>query len=167
MSSLKLMLIINAIFFVSVFLAKSVFIAFIITSIAIFVIFLLLYRIKIVDIHYNFKEKYAITNVHYNTMMLCLIIFILLEQPIGTHASLFTSFFIFAHLNKLPNRIAFFLALILLVITAFFIAARNNVAAELSATITYYFLIVGVVWFFVEFVIQKLEGLNNYIQPHD
>lgn len=167
MSSLKLVLIINFIFFVSALLVQSFFIAFVITSIAIFILFFLLRRIKIIDPNYSFKKKYSITNMHYLTLILGLIIFIFLEEPIGTNASLFTSFFIFVHLNKLPNRIAFFLALVLLTVTAFFIAARNNIAAEISATITYYFLFVGVMWFFVELGIQKLERLYNYQHPHD
>src|SRR3990167_5834837 len=92
MRSLGLVLILNAVFFLSVFFIQNVFVALIITTVALFTILFILRQTKIISAHHFFNIE-RFTSKHYNFLIVCLIIFLVLEKPIGVTASLFSSFF--------------------------------------------------------------------------
>lgn len=167
MSSLGLVLLINVIFFLSIFLIQNVFISLLIATIAFFVVLLMLRQTKIYSPQPFLKAGQFISYRHYNFLIVCLITFLVLEKPIGITASLFTSFFVFAHLSKLEPRVSFLLALVVLIITSVLIAGKNYVAAEVSSKIAYYFLVVSVVWYFAEFGINKLEEFTSHLLSND
>lgn len=167
MSSLGLVLLINIVFFLSVFLIQNVFVSLIIATIALFVVLLTLRQTKIHSSHPFLKTGQFISYRHYNFLIVCLITFLVLEKPIGVTASLFVSFFVFAYHSKLEYRVSFFIALLALIITSMLIVGKNYVAAEISSKIAYFFLVVGVVWYFIDLLVNKLGEFNNYSLSND
>src|SRR3989338_574169 len=95
------------------------------------------------------------------------IIFLVLEKFIGFNGSLFATFFIFAYLNKLESRTSFFIALILLVITALFSIGGRTRIAEDVAIMVYYFLVIGVVWQIIEIRQDKSDDTEAIKQELD
>lgn len=155
MSSLSIIFILNAIFFISFLLLENIYIALVLTTLSLFFLTNQSQQKKIdIPLPSLKLPNINLKNNHYTNTIICLIIFIFLERIVGFTASLFTSFFIFSYINKLNNQISFIAAMIFLGITVLFTVLKNDVVAESMATMAYYFLVVGVMW-------QILSGLKK------
>ncbi|MDO8609829.1 MAG: hypothetical protein Q7R95_04730, partial [bacterium] len=158
MDSLTIIFILNGVFFISFFLLKNIYIPLILSLLTLFALLFISKQKKIPFIDGGFKlPSLTFNNNQYIVTIACLIIFIVLEKFIGFNATLFATFFIFAYLNKLDSRASFFIALILLVITAFLSAGGKTRPAEDIAVLVYYFLVIGVVWQMVELRQNKTQ----------
>ncbi|MFA5770199.1 MAG: LytR C-terminal domain-containing protein [Patescibacteria group bacterium] len=161
MDSLTIIFILNGVFFISFFLLKNIYIPLILSLIALFIM-LSTSKKKIIP---SFRtslnlQNFTLNNSQYLNTIVCLIIFLILEKFIGFNGSLFSTFFIFAYLNKLDSRTSFFIALVLLIVTALFsIGGRNKIAEEV-AVMVYYFLVVGVVWQIIEIRQEKSQEID-------
>jgi len=151
MDSLTIIFILNGVFFISFFLLKNIYISLILSFFTLFIL-LFVYKKKTIPSFRNSLNlsNFTLNNNQYLYTIVCLIIFLVLEKFIGFNGALFATFFIFAYLNKLDSRTSFFIALILLVITALFSIGGRNSIAEDVAIMVYYFLIIGVVWQIIE-----------------
>ena len=139
------------VFFVSLFLLKNIFISLILTTLSLFIIFFFLRQKKIATAHSIFNlPSFEFKDSQYISSIVCLIVFLVLQLLIGFNASLFITFFIFSYVNKLRPRISFVIALVLFVIMALLTALSNYKMAEDIAILTYYFLVIGVVWQIIE-----------------
>ncbi len=158
MDSLTIIFILNGVFFISLFLLKNIFISLGLSLVTLFTLLFVSKKQYIPSFHAGFSaSRFTISNNHYTVTIACLLIFLLLETFIGFTAALFAAFFIFSYLNKVDSRTSFFVALVLLVITAFLSASGNTRAAEDIAILVYYFLVIGVVWQIIELRKEKPE----------
>lgn len=172
MDSLTIIFILNGIFFISFFLLKNIYISLTLSLLTLFALLFISKQKKIPSVNDSFRLSIPVlNNSQYVATIVCLVIFLVLEKFIGFNGSLFATFFIFAYLNKLESRTSFFIALILLVITALFSIGGRTRIAEDVAIMVYYFLVVGVVWQIIEIrqekpddtevIKQKLEKIIN------
>ncbi|MBI5122356.1 hypothetical protein HZA75_00695 [Candidatus Roizmanbacteria bacterium] len=161
MDSLTIIFILNGVFFISFFLLKNIYIS---LTLSLFTLFILLFVSKkktIPSLRACLNlPSFTFHNSQYLNMIVCLIIFLVLEKFTGFNGALFATFFIFAYLNKLDSRTSFFIALILLVITALFSIGGRNSIAEDVAIMVYYFLIIGVIWQIIEIRQDKFQETN-------
>ena len=168
MDSLTIIFILNAVFFISFFLLKNIYIPLILSLLTLFTLLFISKTKKLPSIQDRFKlPGLALNNDQYIMAIVCLIIFLVLEKFIGFNGSLFATFFIFAYLNKLDSRTSFFIALILLVITALFSIGGRTRIAEDVAIMVYYFLVVGVVWQIIEMRQDKSDDIEAIKQELD
>ncbi len=151
MDSFLIFFIVNGIFLVSFFFTNNIYIPLILSAFSLFAILFFLQpkkttinSYKITDINFT-KDQYIIITT-------CLIIFVILEKFIGFDGALFTSFIIFLLLTKSDSRICFFIAFMLLFITAMISAVGNTKTAEGIAILTYYFFVIGIIWDFIDYL---------------
>lgn len=151
MDSLTVIFILNGVFFVSFYLLRNIYIPLGITLLTFFALLFVFKQKKIssMNVHINIPSP-TFKGSHYVSTMVCLIIFFILEKLIGFNSALFVVFFIFAHLNKLNAKVSFFLALVLLVLTALLVAGGNARIAGDTAILTYCLLTIGVIWQIIE-----------------
>lgn len=165
MSSLTIIFILNGVFFISFFLLKNIFISLALSILSLFALLFISKQKKIPSVQTSFRLSIPVLNNSQSvTTIVCLIIFLVLEKFIGFNGSLFATFFIFAYLNKLESRASFFIALILLVITALFSIGGRTRIAEDVAIMVYYFLVVGVVWQIIELRQEKSDDTEEIKQ---
>ena len=161
MSSLLMLLVLNAVFFISFFVIHNLYLAFAFTAVSFFAL-LFFFRHQTIDNDYVVKLPYLdFSNKQYNSIVVCLIIFLILEKNIGFRPSLFTSFLIFLHLNKLDSRPSFLIALIFLTTTALLTAGKNRLSAESAAIMAFYFLAIGVIWLIYTHLTQVYPSINS------
>ena len=142
MDSLTIIFILNGVFFISFFLFKNIFISLALSILSLFTLLFISKQKKIPSINDSFRLSIpTLNNSQYVTTIVCLVIFLALEKFIGFNVALFSTFFIFAYFNKLESRTSFFIALILLVITALFSIGGRTRIAEDVAIMVYYFLV--------------------------
>lgn len=168
MDSLTIIFILNGVFFISFFLLKNIYIPLILSLLALFILLFVSKQKNISSLraglnlqNFNFNSRQNIN------LIVCLIIFLVLERFIGFNGALFATFFIFAYLNKLDSRTSFFIALILLVITALFSIGGRTLIAEDVAVMVYYFLVIGVIWQIIEIRQDKSPEIESDIQEID
>lgn len=151
MDSLTIIFILNGVFFISFFLLKNIYIPLVLSLLTLFAL-LFVYKKKAIPSFYTSLNlsNLNLNNNHYLYTIIGLIVFLVLERFIGFNGALFATFFIFSYLNKLDSRASFFIALVLLVITALFSIGGRNSIAEDVAIMVYYFLVVGVIWQIIE-----------------
>ena len=165
MSSLTIIFILNGVFFISFFLFKNIFISLALSILSLFTLLFISKQKKIPSVQTSFRLFIPVlNNSQYVTTIVCLVIFLVLEKFIGFNGSLFATFFIFAYLNKLESRTSFFIALILLVITALFSIGGRTRIAEDVAIMVYYFLVVGVIWQIIELRQEKSDDIETIKQ---
>lgn len=168
MDSLTIIFILNGVFFISFFLLKNIYIALTLSLLTLFALLFISKQKKIHSVNDSFRLSIPVlNNSQYVTTIVCLVIFLVLEKFIGFNGSLFATFFIFAYLNKLESRISFFIALILLVITALFSIGGRTRIAEDVVIMVYYFLVIGVVWQIIEIRQEKpddTEGIKQELE---
>ena len=151
MDSLTIIFILNAVFFISFFLLKNIYISLILSLLVLFILLFISQKKTIPSFRSSLNlPNFTLDSGQYLNTIICLITFLVLEKFIGFNGALFATFFIFAYLNKLDSRTSFFIALVLLVITALFSIGGRNKIAEDVAIMVYYFLVVGVVWQIIE-----------------
>jgi len=151
MDSLTIIFILNGVFFISLFLLKNIFISLVLAAISLFIILYFLRQKRIASAHSIFNlPSFEFKDSQYISSTVCLIVFLVLQLLIGFNASLFITFFIFSYVNKLRPRISFIIALVLFVTMALLTALGNYKIAEDIAILTYYFLVIGVVWQIIE-----------------
>lgn len=169
MDSLTIIFILNGVFFISFFLLKNIYISLILSLMTLFILLFASKKKTIPSIRASLNlPSFTLNNGQYLNTIVCLVIFLVLEKFIGFNGSLFAVFFIFAYLNKLDSRTSFFIALILLVITALFSIGGRNKIAEDVAIMVYYFLVVGVVWQIIEIrqdKSQETDAVNSQPSP--
>lgn len=167
MDSLTIIFILNTVFFISFFLLKNIYISLILSLLSLFILLFLSKQKTIPSLRTSLNlSSFTLNNSQYLNTIVCLIIFLVLEKFIGFNGALFATFFIFAYLNKLDSRTSFFIALILLIITALFSIGGRGSIAEDVAIMVYYFLVVGVVWQIVEIRKDKTQEIEKYaLQP--
>lgn len=162
MDSRTIIFVLNAIFFVSFFLFKNIFISLILSFITLVTLLFISNTKKDHPIHdITILRNLTFNNNQYVVTFASLIIFFVLEKFIGFNAALFIAFFIFSRLSGLDSRAGFFVTLTLLVITAFFAANGNIRVAEDNAILVYYFLVISVVWRIIELCREKPSEKNN------
>ena len=151
MDSLTIILVLNGIFFISFFLLKNIYVSLFFSLLALFILLFASKKKTIPSFRTSLNlSNFTINNSQYLITIACLVVFLVLEKFIGFTGALFATFFIFSYLNKLDSRTSFFIALILLIITALFSIGGRNSIAENVAVMVYYFLVVGVVWQIIE-----------------
>ena len=161
MDSRTIIFVLNAIFFVSFFLFKNIFISLILSFITLVTLLFISNPKKNHPIHdITILRNLTFNNNQYVVTFASLIIFFVLEKFIGFNAALFIAFFIFSRLSGLDSRAGFFVTLTLLVITAFFAANGNIRVAEDNAILVYYFLVISVVWRIIELRNEKFAEEN-------
>lgn len=159
MDSLTIIFILNGVFFISFFLLKNIYVS-LFLSILTLLILLFISKKNIsspsIDFKLNLKlPRIKLNKEQYISTIVSLIILILLMQIVGFNSALFASYFIFSYLNKLDSRASYFVALIILIITAIFSISGNLKAGQDTAILAYYFLVVGVVWQMIELRNEK------------
>ena len=168
MDSLTIIFILNGIFFSSFFLLKNIYISFVLALASLFILIFISKQKKqpsvIKELHF---PSFTFTNNHYIITIVCLIILFVLEKFIGFTPALLASFFIFVYVNKLDSRASFFIAIILLIITAFLSISGNTGGAENTAVLVYYFLVIGVVWQIIELRKEKTEEKTQSVRQKE
>jgi hypothetical protein len=158
MDSVLLVFVLNSVFFISFLIVRNTSIALILTSLILFVLLFIAHKKNLTHTSTILNSSNTSFNdQQYINAIICLIVLIGLEKIIGFNGSLFASFFIFAHLNKLNSRTSYHIALIFLGITAFLSINKSNRFVETTAIMSYYFLIIGVVWHFYERWKEKIR----------
>lgn len=151
MDSLTIIFILNGVFFISLFLLKNIFISLALMALSLFIIFFFLRQKKIATAKSLIKlPSFDFKDGQYVASIICLVVFLILQVLIGFNAALFITFFIFSYVNKLQSRISFIIALVLFVLMAILTSLGNYKMAEDIAILTYYFLVIGVVWQIIE-----------------
>ena len=168
MDSLTIIFILNGVFFIRFFFLKNIYISLALSLLTLFALLFISKQKKIPSVNDSFRLSIpTLNNSQYVMTIVCLIIFLVLEKFIGFNGALFATFFIFAYLNKLESRTSFFIALILLVITALFSIGGRTRIAEDVAIMVYYFLVIGVVWQIIEIRQDKSDDTEAIKQELD
>ena len=165
MTSLSIIFILNGVFFISLFLLKNISISLILTVFSFFILLFIPWPKKTDTanatsrfLNLNFK------NTQYSITVVCLIIFVVLENFIGFNAALFAVFFIFSYFNRLDSRISLVIGLTLLSLTALLARGDDTQGTEKIALFAFYFLVIFAIWQIIELYKEKLvEKINpNY-----
>lgn len=164
MDSLSIILVLNGVFFVSLFLLKNAIISLVLTVTSLFIIFFFLRQKKIASARSILNlPSFEFRDNQYISSIVCLIVFLVLQLLIGFNASLFITFFIFVYVNKLRPQISFIIALVLFVIMALLTSLGNYKMAEDIAILTYYFLVIGVIWQIIE--LSRIKPNDDEVSP--
>ena len=158
MSPLSIILILNGVFFISLFLIKNIFISLTLTIFSFFIVLFIPWQKKTDTfnttsrfLNLNFK------NTQYMITVVCLIIFVVLEKFIGFNAALFAVFFIFSYFNRLASRTALFISLTLLALTALLARGGDTQGTEKIALFAFYFLVIFAIWQIIELLKEKRQ----------
>ena len=153
MDTFSFILVLNSVFFITLLVSKSIILSLVLSGICLFFLVYLSQNKKISDamnlIPLSARFS-AVENSHYFFTIISLVLFIFLENIIGFNASLIAGFFLFSYLNKLDSQASFIIALSLLILTAFLSISHSLQAAQSTAILTYYFLVIGTVWLMIE-----------------
>jgi len=153
MDTFSFILVLNSVFFITLLVSKSIILSLVLSGICLFFLVYLSQNKKISDamnlIPLSARFS-AVENSHYLFTIISLVLFIFLENIIGFNASLIAGFFLFSYLNKLDSQASFIIALSLLILTAFLSISHSLQAAQSTAILTYYFLVIGTVWLMIE-----------------
>ena len=161
MDSLTIIFILNGVFFISFFLLKNIYLSLFLSLLTLFILLFISKHKNIPSIPSSFHfSGIDLNKGQYISTTVCLIIFFVLIKIVGFNSALFTSYFIFAYFNKLGSRESYFVALIILIITAIFSISGNIKAGQDTAILAYYFLVVGVVWQMIELRKEKSSEEN-------
>lgn len=151
MTSLSIIFILNGVFFISLFLLKNIFISLTLTVFSFFMVLFIPWPKKTDTantasrfLNLNFK------NTQYSITVVCLIIFVVLENFIGFDAALFAVFFIFSYFNRLDSRISLIIGFTLLALTALLGGGDDTQGTEKIALFAYYFLLIFAIWRIIE-----------------
>ena len=156
MDSLTIIFILNGVFFISFFLLKNIYISFGLSLITLFALLFFFRKKNISPIPHCFQfPQINIENSHYVSIVVCIVIFLILQGSIGFDFASLVTFFIFAHLNKFNSRVSYYIVLIIIAVSAFLTAGGNARIAEPLAVLAYYLLIIGAVWQIIEHITEK------------
>lgn len=153
MDTFSFILVLNAVFFITLLISKSVVLSLILAGICLFILVYLSQNKKISDAmsSITLSARFsAVKDKHYLYTIISLVLFMFLENLIGFNASLIAGFFLFSYLNKLDSQAGFIIALSLLILTAFLSISHSLKAAQSTAILAYYFLVIGTVWLMIE-----------------
>lgn len=153
MDTFSFILVLNTVFFITLLISKSVVLSLVLAGTCLFILVYLSQNKKISDVMSSipFSARFsAVQNSHYLFTIIALVSFIFLENLIGFNASLIAGFFLFSYLNELDSQASFIVALSLLILTAFLSISHSLIAAQSTAILTYYFLVIGTVWLMIE-----------------
>lgn len=153
MDTFSFILVLNVVFFITLLISKSVIMSLVFAGICLFILVYLSQNKKISDAMSSIplSARFStVKNSHYLFTIISLVLFIFLENLIGFNASLIAGFFLFSYLNKLDSQASFIIALSLLILTAFLSISHSLKAAQSTAILTYYFLVIGTIWLMIE-----------------
>ena len=153
MDTFSFILVLNTVFFITLLISKSVVLSLVLAGICLFILVYLSQNKKISDAmsSISLSSRFsAVKDKHYLYTIISLVLFMFLENIIGFNASLITGFFLFSYLNKLDSQASFIIALSLLILTAFLSISHSLKAAQSTAILAYYFLVIGTVWLMIE-----------------
>ncbi len=158
MGSFSIIFILNGVFFISFFLIKNISISLILTVFSFFILLFIPWPKKTDTanatsrfLNLNFK------NTQYSITVVCLIIFVVLENFIGFNAALFAVFFIFSYFNRLDSRISLVIGFTLLALTALLARGDDTQGTEKIALFAYYFLVIFAIWQIIELLKEKRQ----------
>lgn len=153
MDTFSFILVLNAVFFITLLISKSVVLSLVLAGICLFLLVYLSQNKKISDAmsSITLSARFsAVKDKHYLYTIISLVLFMFLENLIGFNASLIAGFFLFSYLNKLDSQAGFIIALNLLILTAFLSISHSLKAAQSTAILAYYFLVIGTIWLMIE-----------------
>lgn len=153
MDTFSFILVLNTVFFITLLISKSIVLSLVLAGICLFILVYLSQNKKISDAmsSLTLSARFsALKDKHYLYTIISLVLFMFLENIIGFNASIITGFFLFSYLNKLDSQAGFIIALSFLILTAFLSISHSLIAAQSTAILAYYFLVIGTVWLMIE-----------------